>query len=255
MPRDAKPEPFDNPSDFSTYFFLLARAFSKTIASVILETLNIALCAARNHVAMMDSATPLSRLLHDARQDCPQALEQLLESFRTYLRLLARTGIEASLRGKADPSDLVQETLFKAHRSFGQFQGQTEGELAGWLRRILANSLNDFARSYQMNGARQVCRERSLDAILEDSSAALLGLLVRGGPSPSESAQRREMGLVLADALAELNDDYREVLVLRSLEERDWEETARCLGRTVGATRMLWARALKALRPLLEKRL
>jgi RNA polymerase sigma-70 factor (ECF subfamily) len=61
--------------------------------------------------------------------------------------------------------------------------------------------------------------------------------------------------LVLAEALDELNEDYREVLVLRSLEERDWVETARCLNRTVGATRMLWARALKALRPILEAKL
>jgi RNA polymerase sigma-70 factor (ECF subfamily) len=78
---------------------------------------------------------------------------------------------------------------------------------------------------------------------------------VGGGPSPSESAERRELALVLAEALGELNEDYREVLVLRSLEERDWDDTARCMNRTVGSVRMLWARALKALRPILESKL
>src|SRR5581483_7922786 len=72
----------------------------------------------------MESATRLRQLLGEARQDCSAAREQLLESFRGYLWLLARTGLDASLRGKADPSDLVQESLLKAHMTFGQFQGQ-----------------------------------------------------------------------------------------------------------------------------------
>jgi RNA polymerase sigma-70 factor (ECF subfamily) len=204
---------------------------------------------------MAESTTPLHQLLRQAREDCSSAREHLLESFRGYLWLLARTGLDASLRGKADPSDIVQETLLKAHTNFGQFQGQTEGELASWLRRILMNKLSDLVRGYQMTEARQVGRERSLDEMLGDSSAALVGLLVGAGSTPSESAERRELTWVLAEALAELNEDYREVLVLRSLEERDWDETARCMNRTVGATRMLWARALKALRPILEAKL
>jgi RNA polymerase sigma-70 factor (ECF subfamily) len=201
------------------------------------------------------SAADLRQLLDQARQDCAAAREQLLESFRGYLWLLARSGLTASLRGKADPSDLVQESLLKAHANFRQFHGQSEGELAAWLRRILVNNLNDLARGYHRTEARQVDRERSLDDLLGDSSSALVGLLACGGPSPSESAERRELTLVLAEALAELNEDHREVLVLRSLEERDWDETARRLKRTVGATRMLWARALRALRPVLESKL
>jgi RNA polymerase sigma-70 factor (ECF subfamily) len=204
---------------------------------------------------MTEPAPPLRQLLGQAREEGSAARDRLLESFRGYLRLLARTGLDPSLRGKADPSDLVQETLLKAHTNFGQFQGQTEGELAAWLRRILINKLTDFTRGYQQADARQIGRERSLDDLLGDSSAALVGMLVGGGPSPSESAERRESALVLAEALGELSEDYREVLVLRSLEERDWEETARRLNRTVGATRMLWARALKALRPILESKL
>ena len=56
------------------------------------------------------------------------------------------------------------------------------------------------------------------------------------------------MSVVLADALAELPDYYREVLVLRSIEERDWDEVARALQRSQGAVRMLWMRALAQLR-------
>ena len=63
------------------------------------------------------------------------------------------------------------------------------------------------------------------------------------------------MSVVLADALADLSADSREVIVLRSIEERDWDEVANKMGRSPGAVRLLWARALKRLRPLIESRL
>jgi RNA polymerase sigma-70 factor (ECF subfamily) len=194
-------------------------------------------------------------LIERARAGEPVARAQLLESFRNYLRLLAYTGLEEALRDKADPSDVVQETLLKAHANFCQFRGGNEAELAGWLRQILARNLTDLSRHYRQTEARQVDRERSLEDLLDQSSLALGKLVAIGGPSPSENAQRRELSLVLADALADLSADYRNVIVLRSLEERDWEDVAGRMQRTSGAVRVLWARALTRLRPLIEARL
>jgi RNA polymerase sigma-70 factor (ECF subfamily) len=197
----------------------------------------------------------VSRLIRDARQKEPGALDQLLVSYRNYLRLLARTGIDQSLQGKADPSDLVQETLLKAHRHFEQFRGKTEAELAAWLRQILARNLADLVRRYRIADARQVSRERSLEEMIANSSATLNNLLSAHGNSPSHSAERREMSVVLADALADLSADSRDVIILRSIEERDWDEVAKKMRRSEGAVRLLWARALKRLRPLIESRL
>jgi RNA polymerase sigma-70 factor (ECF subfamily) len=204
---------------------------------------------------MVEGGAIVGRLIEEARRQAPGALDRLLESYRNYLRLLARTGIDASLRGKADPSDLVQETLLKAHQHFDQFQGGTEAELVGWLRQILARNLADLSRRFRSAGARTVRREQSLDDLNGSASRAVLQLVSPNGHSPSQSAQRRELSLVLADALAELTPDNREVLVLRTLEGRDWEEVARAMGRSTGAVRLLWARALQKLRPLIERRL
>jgi RNA polymerase sigma-70 factor, ECF subfamily len=205
--------------------------------------------------AMDEPRTDLGSLIRDARRGDSEARDRLLEAFRNYLRLLARTGIDASLREKADASDVVQETLLKAHKNFAQFHGQTEAELATWLRQILANCLTDLFRRFRVSQARQVARERSLEEVLDHSSLALSRLVAAPGLSPSENAERRETSVVLADALADLSDDYREVIMLRSLEERDWDAVARIMGRSNNAVRMLWARALKRLRPLIEKRL
>jgi RNA polymerase sigma-70 factor (ECF subfamily) len=197
----------------------------------------------------------IGRLIDEARRQAPGALDRLLESYRNYLRLLARTGIDASLRGKADPSDLVQETLIKAHQHFDQFQGRTEAELVAWLRRILSRNLADLVRRFKTPGGRAVGRERSLDDLVGAKSRVLLQLVTPNGSSPSQSAQRRELSIILADALAELAPDHREVVVLRTLEGREWDDVARAMGRSPGAVRLLWARALKKLRPLIEGRL
>jgi RNA polymerase sigma-70 factor (ECF subfamily) len=204
---------------------------------------------------MDEGDTNLCPLIQRARRGDTSARDGLLESYRNYLRLLARTGLDAALQDKADPSDLVQETLLKAHQHFTQFRGQSEGELIAWLRQILARNLTDLARRFQSTAARQVARERSLEELLDQSSLALGNLIAVGTSSPSENAQRRELSVVLANALADLSEDHREVIVLRSLEERDWDDVARRMGRTTGAVRILWARALTRLRPLIEVRL
>jgi len=90
-----------------------------------------------------------------------------LERCRDYLLLLARLQLGPGLRGVLDPSDVVQQTLLKAHAKRDQFRGASEGELLAWLRTILAHHLADLARKH----ARQIHgRERSPEAALEESS-------------------------------------------------------------------------------------
>lgn len=203
---------------------------------------------------MTTSGSDLRLLIERARRDEPGALDRLLDSYRNYLRLLARTGLDASLQGKADPSDLVQDALLRASQKFVQFRGASDAELAGWLRQILARCLANFVRRYR-TGGRRVGREQSLDQLLNRSSQVMERILATNGNSPSASAQRRDLGVVLSDALAQLGEDQREVIVLFHLEGLGWEEVARRLGRTEGAVRKLWARALRQLRPLIDERL
>jgi RNA polymerase sigma-70 factor, ECF subfamily len=192
-------------------------------------------------------------LLSAARRGSPGAVEQLLEMFRDYLRLTARAWITLELRGKADPSDLVQETIIVAHRNFHSFRGQTEAELAAWLRKSLAQNLVTLVRRYRSSG-RLLAREQSLESLLDQSSRIMDGFLAANGSSPSRQLCERDAGVVLTEALANLSDDHREVIVLRNLEQLAWNEIARRMERSVDAARMLWARALKQLRPFLESR-
>ncbi len=171
--------------------------------------------------------------------------------YRNYLRLQARALIGGGLRVRLDPSDLVQETFLKAHRDFGQFVGTTEAELVAWLRQILVRGLADQVKRHQARG-RDYRRQESLEAMLERSSIEAHEALARGPSSTGSRARRREQAVLLADALATLPADYREVIVLRHLERLKFDEVAARMGRSSGAVRMLWTRALERLHATLE---
>lgn len=171
-----------------------------------------------------------------------------LEQYRDYLRLLARLQLDPRLQGKLDPSDVVQETLAKAQQHLAQFRGQSDAELAAWLRRILANTLIDVLRKFQ----RELRLERSLLDALDESSAKLEGWLADPSLSPGDRALRSEQMLRLAQALARLPDDQREAIELRYLKEYTPAEVAGLLGRTDAAVAGLLRRGLQKLRELLD---
>ncbi len=113
-----------------------------------------------------------------------------LESYRSYLRVLARAQLGPKLRAKVDASDVVQETLLNAHRAIDQFRGESPAQLAAWLRKILARHLIHLARDFGRD-KRNVGRERSLEASIEQSSVRLERWLAADQSSPSHRSSSR----------------------------------------------------------------
>src|SRR5579883_54585 len=182
-------------------------------------------------------------LLECARAGDPVARGRLLELYRNYLRLMARSLIGRPLRVLLDASDLVQETFLKAHREFHQFAGSTEPELVAWLRKILVNTLANQAKHHTAQG-RDYRRQQSLEALLDRSSLAVQRALARPISSPSAQAVRREQAVLLADALEHLPAHYREVFILRNLEHLPFPTIAQRMGRSLDAVQVLWKRAM-----------
>jgi RNA polymerase sigma-70 factor, ECF subfamily len=170
------------------------------------------------------------------------------EDYRDYLHLLARLQLDPRLRGKLDPSDVVQQTLVKAHQNREQFRGTTASEEAGWLRRILTNVLIDAARKFQ----REVDREHNLEQAIGASSARLEAWLADERSSPSEIAARHEQLLELARALERLPEDQRTAVEMHHLRDASVAEIAAQMGRTEASVAGLLRRALQTLRTLLQ---
>ncbi|MHC4411115.1 MAG: sigma-70 family RNA polymerase sigma factor [Planctomycetota bacterium] len=195
----------------------------------------------------------IRELIADARAGDLDSLNALMRHYRGYLRILAGNSLDGVLRVKADPSDVAQEVLYAASRDFAGFRGDSERELIGWLRKILAHSIANLVRRYRRTGARQIDREQSIEADLDRSSMALGSMLAGRETAPSQAASERERSVVLANALSRLPDDYRQVIILRDLEQRSWAECGHRMGRSPDAVRMLWSRALASLGPLLRE--
>jgi RNA polymerase sigma-70 factor (ECF subfamily) len=187
-------------------------------------------------------------LIRQSRKGDLAALGRLLDTYRNYLTLLARLHIGQELQGKISASDVVQETCLQAHRSIGQFRGSTEAELLRWLRSIHASKLANLMRHYLGTQQRNLQRERRLEGDLDRSSSALAAVLARSDSSPSQRAMRREQSVVLADALEQLPDDYRQVILLHHVKGLNMGEVSRQLGTSRYEVEKLWMRALAALR-------
>jgi RNA polymerase sigma-70 factor (ECF subfamily) len=173
------------------------------------------------------------------------------ERYHNYLRLLARLQLDPRLRGKLDPSDIVQQTLMQAHQMQDQFRGTTDAEQAAWLRQILVRTMANAARDMGRQ-KRDVNRERSLEAAIEESSVRLEAWLASEQTSPSMAAEKNEHMLRLAEALEQLPEAQREAVVLHHLRGLSLAELAAQLGRSEGAAAGLLHRGIKRLRELLQ---
>ena len=170
---------------------------------------------------------------------------EALNAFRGYLRLLAQCQLDRRLRGKLDPSDLVQITLLKAYEARGEFRGTTPAERAAWLRQILANTMANAIRDYTRD-KRDVGLERSLEAALHDSSARLELWLASGDPPPGWLAERNELLLHLSEAMAKLPTVQQEIVVLRHCHGWQLADIAAHVGRSRASVASLLRRGLEA---------
>ena len=193
----------------------------------------------------------VSELICKARDGDDQCRDQLFEICRSYLGFAARAQVESWLRVKVDASDLVQQTMLEAHRDFEKFQGSTEQEWLGWLRRILAHNVSDFIRRYKGTAKRRVQKEVPFrDPNVSGPSP--------GAPEPAATDRTPSQELALLDdslrvtqALSALAPDYQEVIVLRNLERLSFNDVAERMNRSRPAVQMLWMRAIKKLQETL----
>ncbi len=178
----------------------------------------------------------LEPLLHRSRTGEPEAKDALLEKLRPYLKALIRSWLGTDLARQLADSDVVQETLLRIHQGFAEFRGQTVPELIGWVRRVAYHAAIDRKRQAGLPG--QAGGDRLQD--------------VAGGEAPPEVIEKAEEVIRLAAALEQLSEPRREIIHARLFEGLSYADISRRLGRTEGALRVLFNRALGQLRQIME---
>lgn len=148
------------------------------------------------------------------------------------------------LPNNEDAQDAVQEAFIKAFRAIGTFEERAQ--LHTWLHRIVVNTALMKLRSQRRRP------EESIDDLLPTFQA--------DGHQTTEShewsdalLERKETAAMVRHAIAQLPDQYRVVLMLRDIEERDTLETATALGTTTTVVKVRLHRARQALRTLLDR--
>ncbi len=176
-----------------------------------------------------------------------------LERFRAYLALLARLQIAPGLRDRVDLSGIVQQTLLEAFQDVTRApRVRTDVEIAAWLRSILGHNLADGLRKLATH-KRNVWRDRSLTAALEESASRLGNWLATHESSPSQKMIRKEQMVRIAGAMAQLPENQCRAIELHHLKGWTLAEIARDLDTTKAAVAGLLHRGLKALRAGLEE--
>jgi RNA polymerase sigma-70 factor, ECF subfamily len=199
-----------------------------------------------------DPAETHAILEHAARDD-PSAIDRLLASHREPLRRMIAVRLDRALGRREDASDVVQSVLLEASRRLHDYLENPALPFALWLRQIASDRLIDVHRRHRVAARRSIDRERPITAgeFVDRSSLDLAAQLRDQGLTPAAEAIRRELFERFHVALEELDEDDREIVLLRHFEHLTNGEAAHALGLSEPAAGMRYLRALRRLRAIL----
>jgi RNA polymerase sigma-70 factor (ECF subfamily) len=196
---------------------------------------------------------PMESLLRRASAGDPGATARLLDGYRSRLKQMVRCRMDSRLVQRFDPSDVVQETLLAASAKMPQYLRAQPVPFYPWLRRLAWERLIDLQRQHLGAQRRSVAREQPPCGELSDESMdELAASICPQSVGPLSALVRQERLDHMRDALSQLDEQQREVLVLRYLEGLRLHEVADVMGTSVASTKMRHMRAIRRLRELLQ---
>ncbi|MEM1179490.1 MAG: sigma-70 family RNA polymerase sigma factor [Acidobacteriota bacterium] len=178
------------------------------------------------------------QLLQEAREGSIEAVNALFAKYGQKLLSLIRLRMGPSLRRRLESQDVLQHTMLKAYERLDQFAGGGETSLMAWFGAIARNEIRDQARFFA-RGGRDVGRDVPLDLAVGAAHHTLRTEVSR----LHLLAQAR----LLEQAIESLEDNHKEVILLRRFEELSFPQIGEHLGKTPDACRMLYSRAMAAL--------
>lgn len=201
----------------------------------------------------MPETTETQILINEARTGDEQAVQRLLVLYHPRLRARLLRQMDATMRSRMEPEDILQQVYLETFRAIGQFEYQGPDSFLRWMYAILDRKIIDEHRAMRAD-RRDVRREyKPAPASAQTTYVDLLARITSAGTTPSQIVRHDEALGVLTACVATLPDHYREVIQMRFIEGLAVADVARRLNRTVGSIHMICHRALKQLRDQAEK--
>jgi RNA polymerase sigma-70 factor (ECF subfamily) len=202
---------------------------------------------------MPSSDCDTDELVRRAAAGDETAVRGLLERHRERLARMVRTRMDPRVRGRIDPSDVVQETLAAASQKMTRYLSEQPLPFYPWLRQIAWEKLCHLHDRHLRAAKRSVLREHFFHPDISDESALELAERFIGqSSSPSAEALRHELRQRVRQALDALPEADREVLLLRYLEQLPSREIAIIMGVSEAAVNMRHMRSLQRMRKILS---
>ena len=200
--------------------------------------------------------TVTQELLADAQRGKSEAVNQLLERHRTALRKLVQLRLDRKIARRVDASDVVQDVLLEANERLQEYMANPCMPFHLWLRHLAKDRMIDMHRRHRGAQRRSLDRERSLAApqFGDQSSFDLASQLAASELTPAAASIRKELEQRFLTAMDELDEDDRDILLMRHFEQLGNSETAEALGLSAAAAGMRHLRALRKLRAILGER-
>lgn len=203
--------------------------------------------------AMWPSPESTDRLLDDARGGGDGAVDKLLGEFREPLRRVIGLRLDPAVARRVDASDIVQDVLLEANQRLVEYLKKPDMPFHLWLRHLAQDRIIDTHRRHRLAQRRSVDREQPIarPAWADESSVSLVAQLIDTERTPTSEAIQQELTRKLTNAIDQLSDDDREVVLMRHHEGLSNQDVAKALDLTEAAASMRYLRALRRLKDVL----
>ncbi len=201
---------------------------------------------------MWNNSDETQNLLNQAKQGDAGAVEQLLTAHREPLRRMIGLRLDPALAARVDASDIVQDVLLEAHRRLQDYLRKPAMPFHLWLRHIAKDHIIDAHRHERLAQRRSVDREQSMNAARPgESSLDWAAQFFDQEMTPASAAIRNEMERKVQLVIEQLDEDDREIILMRYVEQLSNQDVASSLGLTEAAASMRCLRAVRRLQSLL----
>jgi RNA polymerase sigma-70 factor, ECF subfamily len=194
------------------------------------------------------------QLLEQVRTGQPEAVDRLLAAFREPLRKVIGLRLDPMLARRVDASDIVQDVSLEVAQRLKEYLKAPNMPFALWLRHLAQDRIIDTHRRHRLAQRRSVDKEQPIARpawASDESSASLVAQLIDTERTPASEAIRQELARRLTDAVDQLSDDDREIILMRHTEQMSNQDVADALGLTEAAASMRYLRALRRLKAVL----
>lgn len=201
---------------------------------------------------MWPNTSETQELLAGAGKGETSAVNQLLDRHREVLRNMVRARMDQKLARRIDASDVVQDVLLEASQRLDDYLRDPKLPFGLWLRQMAQDRIIDLHRRHRVARRRSLDREQQAAHGFGDKSSLELAAQLRDPElTPAAATLRKELHGRFVEAIDRLEDEDREILLMRHFEQLSNSEAAELLGLSQPAAGMRHLRALRRLREVL----